>query len=111
METIEKVDSQTDNIINETSPPLASLLLRVRCIQDLIASELMMVFTVPEEIGINEELVCSRIIHCLRDGLGRYVHKPDKIKESLIEMIEILDPEYQCEAIHERGLKNFFFQS
>ena len=99
MDTISKVNTQSDTLLNETCPPLASLLLRVRCIQDRIASELMIPFSVPEDMEGNKELISSRIINCLRDGLGRYVHKPKEVLNTLFGLIEALDPEYQCEAI------------
>ena len=49
-ETVLKVDSQTDEVMPSKCPPLAVLLLRVRCIQAKIASELLVPFSVPEEI-------------------------------------------------------------
>ena len=92
METINKVNTQTDEVLNDTCPPLAALLLRVRCFQDKIAAELMVPFSVPDEIEGSKELICSRIIQCLRDGLGRYVHKPNEIMKTLFDMIEVLEP-------------------
>ena len=67
-ETINKIDSQTDEILPAKCPPLAVLLLRVRCLQEKIASELLVPFSVPEEIKGSEEFICSRIIFCLREG-------------------------------------------
>ena len=59
----------------------------------------MVPFTVPEEMGNNKEFVISRIIHCLREGLSRCVHEPEKVRVALFGMVDSLDPEYQCEAI------------
>ena len=70
-ETINKIDSQTDEILPAKCPPLAVLLLRVRCLQEKIASELLVPFSVPEEIKGSEEFICSRIIFCLREGKAK----------------------------------------
>lgn len=94
-------DTENDDIISTSYPPLPCLLIRVHCLQLRVAMELIVPFTDPKEFvkETDRELLSSRIVHCFKQGLNGFIQEPDKLIDSIWDMIEHLENEFKCEAI------------